>query len=124
MVVSPMQNAAQASIGAANDWHTVGVLRQGQTAWVYDPAYSAGAYTRLPMIPGTSNVTRLFNSTGFGNITLVQVQGIGSPQLDCMGRSAQWVDNVIRAPHALAPYAPQTFVPGQPTPGWDIVQRF
>lgn len=123
LVTSPLQSAAQSSAGA-NDWHTVGVLRQGQTAWVHDPAYQMGSQTRLPMIPGTSNVTRLFNSTGFGAVSQVQVQGFGSSQQDCMGRSAQWVDNVIGALGAIAPYPPGTFVPGQATPGWQVVSRY
>jgi hypothetical protein len=70
MVTSPLQSAAQSSAGS-NDWHTVGVLRQGQTVWVHDPAYQMGSQARLPMIPGTSNVTRLFNSAGFGAISQV-----------------------------------------------------
>ncbi len=124
MVTSPLQSAAQSSASGVNDWHTVGVLRQGQTVWVHDPAYQMHSQTRLPMIPGTSNVTRLLNSTGFGTVSQVQVQGFGSSQQDCMGRSAQWVDNVTNAPGAVAPYPPNTFVPGQVTPGWQVVARY
>lgn len=80
--------------------------------------------TRLPMIPGTSNVTRLLNSTGFGTVNQVQVQGFGSTAQDCMGRSAQFVDNVIGAPGAVAPYPPNTFIAGQVTPGWQVVARY
>ena len=124
LVASPLQSAAQSSSTGANEWHTVGVLRQGPTIWVHDPAYQPNSQTRLPMIPGTSNVTRLLNSAGFGTVNQVQVQGLGSPVPDCMGRSAQWVDNVIGAPGALAPYPIGTFVPGQVTPGWQVVQRY
>ena len=124
MVTSPLQGAAQSSATGANDWHTVGVLRQGKTVWVHDPAYQMYSQDRLPIIPGTSNVTRLLNSTGFGTINQVQVQGFGSAEQDCMGRSAQWVDNVINAPGAVAPYPPGTFTPGQVIPGWQVVARY
>ena len=120
MVTSPLQSAKS----TANDWHTVGVLRQGSTVWVHDPAYQMNSQTRLPMIPGTSNVTRLLNSTGFGTVNQVQVQGFGSTAQDCMGRSAQFVDNVIGAPGAVAPYPPNTFIAGQVTPGWQVVARY
>jgi hypothetical protein len=122
MVTSPYLNGARSSAGDDPTWHTVGLLRQGNTAWVYDPAHTAGSQTRLPMIPGTTNVGRLLGQRA-NNITLVQVQGIGSPEQDCMGRSAQWVDNVIRAPGALAPYPAGFFVPGQVSPGWEAIRR-
>jgi hypothetical protein len=124
IVVSPLQGATQSSAEGANSWHAVGVLRQGQTVWIHDPAYQTGSQQRLPMIPGTSNVTRLLNSKGFGAVNLVQVQGFGSAEPDCMGRSAQWVDNVTNVPAAVAPYPPGSFVPGQPTPGWQVVARY
>lgn len=124
IVTSPMQSAAQASVGTYNDWHAVAVLRQGPTVWIYDPSYVIGSQTRLPMIPGTSNVTRLLNSTGFGTIDQIQVSGAGSDLPNCMGRSAQWVDNVIRAPTAVSPYPASYFVPGQVASGWQVVQRY
>lgn len=123
LVVSPFQNAAQASIGSSNDWHTVGVLRQGNTAWVYDPAYQMNSQQRLPMIPGTSNVGRLIQTFGKNGIQQIQVYGHGSTEQDCMGRSAQWLDNVVGAPGAVAPYPPNTFQPGLLTPGWQFVSR-
>jgi hypothetical protein len=120
MVTSSLQNTTQAS----NDWHTVGVLRHGQTVWVHDPQYVPGSQTRLPMIPGTANVTRLLNSPGFGAVNQVQVQGLAAAPGECMGRTAQWVDNVISAPGALAPYQPGHFIPGQVNNGWQVVQRY
>jgi hypothetical protein len=123
VIVSPMDNAAQQQHGA-NSWHAVGVLRQGQTMWIHDPAYQIGSQTRLPMISGLSNVQNLMGSHGFGNINQIQVQGWNNGNLECMGRSAQWFDNVIQAPGALAPYPLGTFVPGQVTPGWQVIQRY
>jgi hypothetical protein len=118
-----MDNATQQQQGL-NNWHAAGVLRQGQTVWIYNPAYQLGSQTRLPMIPGLSNVQGLMASHGFGNINQIQVQGWNSGNLDCMGRTAQWINNVIQAPGALAPYPPGTFVPGQVTPGWQVIQRY
>jgi hypothetical protein len=124
MVTSPLQNASQVSETGVNDWHTVGFLRQQGTVWVHDPAYTMDSQSRLPMIPGTSNVTRLLNSSGFGNVNMVQVQGFGSENEDCMGRSAQWVDNVLRVSGATAPFPAGTFAPGVQTEGWQVVKRY
>jgi len=124
MVTSLMQNAAQSSATGANNWHTVGVMRQGGTVWMHDPAYVMNSQQRLPQISGTSNVTRLINSSGFGNVNQIQVQGFGSANHECMGRSAQWVDNVLRVPNATNPYPPNSFIAGQTTPGWQVVQRY
>lgn len=124
MVTSPLQGAAEASATSGNDWHTVGLLRRGASIWIYDPAYRMGSQSRLPNIPGTSNVTRLLGSTGFGAVTHVQVQGCGSEAQDCMGRAARWVDRVIGAAGTPNPYPEGTFVEGEATPGWDAVARF
>ena len=123
IVVSPLQNAAQAQQGL-NSWHAVGVLRHGQTLWIQDPSYVQGTQTRLPMIAGTSNVSRLISTNNFGAIHQIQVQGLSDTHARCMARSAQFMDNVIGAPGAMAPYPPNTFIPGILTPGWEIVQRF
>ena len=124
LVTSPFNSAAQASAGEPNAWHTVAVLRQGPTAWVYDPAYTTGSQERLPMVPGTANVGRLLSSPGFGQVRQVQIQGIGSGGQDCMGRAAQWVDNVIGAPTAPAPFPAGTFIPGRVAPGWQVIARY
>ena len=124
LVASPLQSAAQASLGTTNEWHVVGVLRHQQTVWVYDPSYAVGSQARLRMIPGTSNVTWLLKSAGFGQVDQVQVSGVQSLEQDCMGQSAQWVDSVIQAPRAQALYRPPAFVPGELTPGWQVVQRY
>jgi hypothetical protein len=123
IVVSPMSNAAAISQGAPNDWHAVGVHRHGQTVWIQDPQYVMGSQTRLPLVQGTSNVTRLLDSTGFGNVSMVQIQGYGGQQQECMGRSAQWVDNVIGAPGASEPFPLNTFVNGVLTPGYQVIAR-
>ena len=123
MVTSSLQSAAQSSATSLNDWHTVGILRHGRTVWVYDPAYKMDSQTRLSMVPGTSNVEKLFKTSTFGTIELIQIQGFGSDQLDCMGRTAQWVDNVIRVPGALDPYPDGTFIPGEVTHGWQQIKR-
>jgi hypothetical protein len=124
MVASPLQNSAQSSATASNEWHTVGVLRLGGSVWVYDPMYQMGSQTRLPMMAGVSNVTRLLNSTGFGSVTHVQVWGDGSDNQDCMGRTAQWIDNVVNASNAPEPFPEGAFVEGRATPGWQVVARF
>ena len=123
MVASSLQNAAQSSTTGQNEWHTVGILRRNKTVWVYDPAYQMNSFDRLSMVPGTSNVEKLFKSTIFGTVELIQIQGIGSNQLDCMGRTAQWVDNVIHAAGALDPYPDDTFKPGEVTEGWQRIKR-
>ena len=131
MVASPYANAAVSSATGANDWHTVGVLRHDHTVWIHDPAYyppADGTIQRLPMVPGLSNVTRLLNSTGFGTVNQLFIQGPpGSPtafdSLQCMGRSAQWVDNVTHAPGATDPYPAGHFQPGQAPPGFYPLQR-
>lgn len=120
VVCSPFNSAVPSD---RNDWHMVGFLRQGNTAWVYDPGYAMDSQTRLPMIPGTSNVSRLLAQPAFSSVRHIQVQGAGLGELQCMGRSVQWVDNVNHHPHASMPYPPQTFIPGQLTPGWQWVQR-
>jgi hypothetical protein len=121
VVCSPLDSA----VGFQNNnWHHVGVLRHGNSAWIHDPAYVMGSQTRLPAIPGTSNVTRLLNTHILKGVNYVQVQGLGGNTQDCMGRSVQWVDNVIQHPNATAPFPLGTFVSGQPTPGWQVVQRY
>lgn len=123
MVTSMLGNAAYRAETSENDWHTVGVMRMGPTVWIADPGYVMDSQTRLPMIPGTANVSRLLNNKNFGNVDLVQVQGWSSNNADCMGRSAQWVDNVLGVPQATMPYPPGTFVTGQVTPGWQVVRQ-
>lgn len=117
MVTSPMQGA----VGTGNDWHTVGVLRQNGTVWIYDPAYQMNSYNRLDRIPGTSNVSNLLRELNFNGQILVQ--GQGSQQQDCMGRTAQWVDGVINAPGAPYIYPIGTFNPGEVTLGWQAITR-
>lgn len=124
MVTSLMQSAAQTSAVVVNDWHTVGVLRQGGTVWIHDPTYAMNSESRLPLIPGIANVTRLIDSNGFGVVSQIQVQGYSSTNQDCMGRCAQWVDNVLGVMNATNPYPPNTFIAGQLTPGWQIIQRY
>ena len=124
MVASPYSNAAQSSAGVANEWHTVGVYRQGGTVWVHDPAYVNGSQTRLPMIPGSSNVTRLLETNGFGKVIEIQYQGLGCQEAECMGRSAQWVDHVIGAPGAVNPFQPGMFQLGVEGPGWQVISCY
>jgi hypothetical protein len=135
MVTSPYANAAMSSATAANEWHTVGLLRHGDTMWIHNPAYASQPTTatgapeaqRLPMVPGMSNVTRLLDSTGFGTVNNLYIQGPGIPVQDsmqCMGRSAQWVDNVTRAPTASYPFPQGYFQAGQAPPGYYPLQRW
>jgi hypothetical protein len=46
------------------------------------------SFDRLSIVPGTLNVEKLFKSTTFGTVELIQIQGIGSNQLDYIGRTA------------------------------------
>jgi hypothetical protein len=131
MVASPYANAAVSSATANNEWHTVGVLRHGDTVWVHNPAYAPPSANmslsqRLPVIPGMSNITRLLNSTGFGTINYLFIQGpdiLIQDSIECMGRSAQWVDNVISAPTATHPFPAGYFQPRQAPPGYYLLQR-
>jgi hypothetical protein len=84
IVTSSYANAAVMSATDNNEWYTVGVLCHRDTVWVYNPAYvplSAGAGAgvpepqRLPMVPGMSNVTCLFDSTGFDTVNSLYIQG-------------------------------------------------
>ena len=70
IVCSPMHSAVAP---ATNDWHMVGFLRQGDTAWVYDSAYVMGSQTRLPMIPGVGNVVRMLALPQMKGVTQIQV---------------------------------------------------
>ena len=121
---SQMQNTAVSSATGANDWHAAIVLRHKGTVWVFDPAYVMGTKDRLPLIVGCATVCKLITHSGFGKVTQVLVQGIGSQKADCMGRSAQWLDTVIGAPNFADPFAAGSiYVAGQQTPGWDVVQK-
>jgi len=122
MITSRLENAAQASQGF-NTWHTVGLLRIGTTAWIFDPMYVMGTYDRLSNIPGLANVVRLLGILGKTGVTEVQILGLGSELEECMGQSARWVDAVIRAPGAPYQYPEETFVVGQLTPGWQRLER-
>lgn len=122
-VVSFLSNATQWWQPANNNSHAVGVLRQGNTIWIFDPQYVMGSATRLPSIRGLRNVTRMLQAPSFSSVTMIQVQGIGNTRAECMGRTAEWIDNVAQAPGALSPYPPNTFVPGQLTTGWETVAK-
>jgi hypothetical protein len=131
MVTSPYDGAAASSATGTNEWHTVGMLRHRDTVWLHNPAYAPPSDPsqpqRLPMVPGMSNVTRLLDSTGFGTVNNCYIQGPSAPTNDsmqCMGRSAQWVDNVTRAPLASHPYPAGYFQPGQAPPGYYPLQRW
>jgi hypothetical protein len=100
VVVSPMSNAAQLS-QQQNDWHCVAMGRQADKVWVYDPAYDATAHVgnlkTVNAVPGNANVHRLVHE--WKTVKQVYYQGppnqqlvaTGQQQLECMGRSAQWV---------------------------------
>jgi hypothetical protein len=122
-VVSHLSNATQWWRPGQNNAHAVGVLRQGNTLWIYDPQYRMGTATRLPMIPGTRSVGAMLGKPSFSSVSMIQVQGLGDTHAQCMGRTAEWIDNVVRAPGAVAPFPPGTFVPGQLTPGWQTVDK-
>jgi hypothetical protein len=129
MVTSPYANAAISSATGSNEWHTVALLRHKDTVWIHNPAYTPSTTSsqpeRLSMIPGMSNVTRLLDSRGFGAITYIFIQGPDVPvqeSMECMGRSAQWVDNVILAPTAAHALPAGYFQPGEAPPGYYLLQ--
>ena len=99
------------------------MLRQGPTIWVYNLSYVPSSQTWLPIVPGIANITRLLNSPGFGQVTQVQIYGGGISGPECIGRAAQWVDNIIGAPTAPAPFLVGTFVPGHVGPRWEVISR-
>jgi hypothetical protein len=100
-VVTSSLSSASAQSQGGNDWHTVAMARQGNNVWVHDLGYEAGAHggnvRRVDGVHGTGMVQRLVQSWP-------QVQGVyfqGPPtsykpgQLECIGRSAQWVDATV-----------------------------
>jgi hypothetical protein len=113
----------------------VGVLCHRDTVWVYNPAYAflptgAGAGVpepqRLLIVSGMSNVTCLLDSTGFSTVNSLYIQGLDVPvqnSIECIGHSAQWVDNVTRASTATYPFSAGYFQPGQVLPGYYLLQH-
>jgi hypothetical protein len=99
IIASPYASASESSATGSNEWHTVGMLCHGDTIWLHDPAYAllrdVTQPQRLPLVPGTSNVTRLLDSSGFGTVSNCYIQGPSAPttnSMPCMGQRAQWVD--------------------------------
>jgi hypothetical protein len=101
LVTSSQSSASEQSQGA-NDWHTVAMARRGSEVWVHDSAYDAAAHVgtvkRVDGVHGTGMVHRLVQ-------TWPQVQGVyfqgppsgvyGAGQMECMGRSVQWVEATV-----------------------------
>jgi hypothetical protein len=101
-----------------SQWHAVAMLRKKKTVWAFDPAYMMNSQARLSDIPGTANIINLLKFRAFGKVEMVQIQGVGSMDEDCMGRSAQWVDKVLGASTTTQPYPSETFISGVLTHGW------
>jgi hypothetical protein len=102
LVTSCMSSASSQSQGQ-NNWHTVAMARNGSTVWVHDSEYNAaehaGNVKRVDGVHGTGNVHRLIHQ--WAPVQGVYFQGpppsyVARPgQLECMGRSAQWVDAIL-----------------------------
>lgn len=73
------------------------------------------------MVPGTTCVSSLFDVLGKNSIDQVRIQGRGDPTQNCMGRTAQWVDNIIGAPWSSSLYAVQTWDPRTQTVEWEVI---
>ena len=100
LVTSCLDSAAQVSAGQ-NNWHTVGMARHQGTVFIHDPSYHAGAYAGTPRmadVHGTRMVQSLVGDWP-AKITGAYYQGPPSgynrDQLECMGRSAQWVEGTV-----------------------------
>jgi hypothetical protein len=112
VVTSSMSSASEQS-QHENNWHTVAMARQGSKVWVHDPAYDSAAYAgsvkRVDGVPGTANVRRLIQQ--WPNVRGVYFQGPPSSymeisgQMECMGRSAQWV---AETRHGTLPWPPDS----------------
>jgi hypothetical protein len=115
VVTSSLSHAAQHQAGQ-NDWHTVAMAREGDTVWVHDPDYrlsngyasSAPGYRRrVASVPGTRMVKALIDQ--MPSVSGVWFQGppatFSQGQLQCMGRSALWVEHTLQG---TAPWPPNT----------------
>lgn len=105
VVVSNMTNAAEFSASGDTDWHAVAVARQGKQLWIHDPAFVAadhkGNVNRMDAVRGTSNVRALARELNVTTATPPLFQGPtadyaqGPAELECMGRSVQWIEAVV-----------------------------
>jgi hypothetical protein len=102
-VVTSCMSSASAQSQGENNWHTVAMARKGDKVWVHDPAYIATAHAgnvkRVDTVPGSRIVHSLVQN--WSPVQGVYFQGPPSSytaipgQMECMGRSAQWVDATI-----------------------------
>jgi hypothetical protein len=101
LVTSSLSSASEQAQGL-NDWHTVAMARLGDQVWVHDPGYDAAAHAgnvnRMDAVAGTRMVHALVREH-FPSVQGVYFQGPPStharPQLECMGRSTQWVEATV-----------------------------
>lgn len=107
--------------GHESEWHAVAMLRKRKTVWIFDPAYVMNSQVRLSEIPGTANIIHLLNFKAFGRVEMIQIQGVGSMDVDCMGRSAQWIDWVAGTSEQKSFCPIGTFIPGVLSHGWQEI---
>lgn len=101
VITSCMSNASELATGE-NNWHTVAVARKGREIWVHDPAYNAadhaGNVKRVDGVPGTKMVHHMLHNH-WNTAEGVYFQGpptsYSPGQMECMGRSVQWVEATI-----------------------------
>lgn len=105
VVVSCMDNAPELSTLDTSNWHAVAVAQQGDTVWIHDPAYNSLDYAeqekpRMDRVHGTRLVHLLVKE--WKSVKHIWLQG-PEPEhqvalgdgLQCMGRSAQWIEATL-----------------------------
>jgi hypothetical protein len=102
-VVTSSLSSASAQSQGDNNWHTVAMARQGTQVWIHDSMYNAAAHAgnakRVEGVHGTSIAHKIILEWSL--VTGVWFQGppsayiANSGQMECMGRSAQWVEATV-----------------------------
>lgn len=101
------------------------VLRANNNLYIFNPRYTPGQTPCSPSLPGVKsiagrvNVVKLLRRKEM-NVSKVYMTVVGSTELDCMGRSAEWFDKVAGG-HTTASF-PEGWVPEESTV-WDEMQR-
>lgn len=100
VVCSSLTNAAD--LATKNDWHCVGMARLGEKVWVHDPAYNPeDHHGNVKRVEITGNTMTHQLVQHWNTVRQVHFQGpppeyLAQPgQMECMGRSAQWVEATV-----------------------------
>lgn len=104
LVCSSMSNVVRTAAGN-NDWHVVGMAREGKDVWIHNSEYIQGSYNlrpnrtslRLRDVRGLSILISLIK-TYMPTVEFVYLQGppkgFQEGLQQCMGRSIAWVEAV------------------------------